>query len=237
MYIEEWIKTVEGKGFDIDKAYGVQCVDGWDKFLMDYDIPIVTTGNGWANGLWLIRREYFSKWFDLIYDKNALRDGDWVIWNKGKNSDCPKSHVAMYWGGKFFGQSPSKHKYFAFSTIGLRGFLGAFRPKFVQARPQQQTKTVDELAHEVIEGKWGNGVTRQKKLLAEGYDYKSVQARVNEILLEHKKKGLKSIHAVALEVINGKWGNGSARKKKLESAGYDYKTVQSEVNRIIRAKK
>lgn len=44
----------------------------------------------------------------------------------------------------------------------------------------------------------------------------------------------KSINEIAKEVINGKWGNGEERKRKLEKAGYDYKKVQKEVNRIIK---
>ena len=44
------------------------------------------------------------------------------------------------------------------------------------------TKTVSELAQEVIDGKWGNGDARKKALTAAGYDYSAVQAKVNEIL-------------------------------------------------------
>ena len=43
-------------------------------------------------------------------------------------------------------------------------------------------KSVDELAREVIAGKWGNGATRKQKLTAAGYDYSAVQKRVNELL-------------------------------------------------------
>ncbi len=43
-------------------------------------------------------------------------------------------------------------------------------------------KTVDELAREVIAGKWGNGATRKKRLTEAGYDYSAVQKRVNELL-------------------------------------------------------
>lgn len=39
---------------------------------------------------------------------------------------------------------------------------------------------------------------------------------------------------VVTEVIEGKWGNGSARKKALTAAGWDYKTVQAEVNRRLK---
>ena len=43
-------------------------------------------------------------------------------------------------------------------------------------------KSVDTLAKEVIQGKWGNGEERKKRLTAAGYDYNAVQKRVNEIL-------------------------------------------------------
>lgn len=46
-------------------------------------------------------------------------------------------------------------------------------------------KTVDEIALEIIDGKWGNGEERKRKLQAYGYSYNKVQKRVNEIL----KKG------------------------------------------------
>lgn len=43
-------------------------------------------------------------------------------------------------------------------------------------------KTIDELAQEVLEGKWGNGEERVRRLTEAGYDYNAVQNRVNEIL-------------------------------------------------------
>lgn len=38
----------------------------------------------------------------------------------------------------------------------------------------------EEIVSEVIAGKWGNGNERKEKLTAAGYDYKKVQALVNE---------------------------------------------------------
>ena len=40
----------------------------------------------------------------------------------------------------------------------------------------------------------------------------------------------KSKEAVASEVLAGKWGNGAARKRALENAGYDYETIRKVVN-------
>ena len=44
----------------------------------------------------------------------------------------------------------------------------------------------------------------------------------------------KSVDEIAREVIQGKWGNGSARKQRLEAAGYDYSAVQSRVNQLMK---
>lgn len=55
--------------------------------------------------------------------------------------------------------------------------------------------------------------------------YKDVKPNVNN---------KKSVNEIAKEVIKGKWGNGVVRKTKLTLAGYDYKEVQSEVNKILK---
>ena len=44
------------------------------------------------------------------------------------------------------------------------------------------TKTITELAKEVIAGKWGNGQDRKNRLTAAGYDYSTVQKKVNKLL-------------------------------------------------------
>ena len=45
-----------------------------------------------------------------------------------------------------------------------------------------QSKSVDELANEVIKGLWGNGADRKNRLTEAGYDYSAVQNKVNELL-------------------------------------------------------
>lgn len=60
-------------------------------------------------------------------------------------------------------------------------------------------------------------------------------AEAVNVKLGHKPT--KDIQAVAREVVDGKWGVGSARKKALEAAGYVYKEVQAEVDKIMAAAK
>lgn len=43
----------------------------------------------------------------------------------------------------------------------------------------------------------------------------------------------KSVDQVAKEVIEGKWGNGADRKKRLTEAGYNYSEVQKKVNKLL----
>ena len=52
-----------------------------------------------------------------------------------------------------------------------------------------------------------------------------------------KVKNLKSVDVVAKEVIDGKWGNGDERKKKLTESGYNYSEVQNKVNQLLEPKK
>lgn len=44
----------------------------------------------------------------------------------------------------------------------------------------------------------------------------------------------KSNEEIAKEVVAGKWGNGNARKTALTKAGYNYKTIQSLVNKLLK---
>lgn len=53
---------------------------------------------------------------------------------------------------------------------------------FIDYNISSSLKSIDEIAKEVIKGIWGNGNNRKEKLTSAGYDYQTVQDRVNEIL-------------------------------------------------------
>lgn len=64
-------------------------------------------------------------------------------------------------------------------------FLGFIYNPAVKDEPTpapKPSKSVDDLAREVIRGDWGNGQERKDRLTAAGYSYSEVQGRVNEIL-------------------------------------------------------
>ena len=66
------------------------------------------------------------------------------------------------------------------------------------------SKTIEELAKEVIAGKWGNGEDRKQRLTAAGYNYSLIQAKVNELMGAKTTVSSKSIDELAQEVIQGK---------------------------------
>lgn len=63
-----------------------------------------------------------------------------------------------------------------------RGICDYFGVTFKEKEQAQPSKSVDEVAREVIRGEWGNGSDRRQRLEAAGYDYDTVQDRVNAIL-------------------------------------------------------
>lgn len=92
--------------------------------------------------------------------------------------------------------------------------------------PAPARKSDQQIADEVIAGKWGNGDDRRNRLASAGYDYNAIQSIVNAKLKPSKK----SNEQVAAEVIAGAWGNGNDRRNRLAQAGYDPDAIQSIVN-------
>lgn len=86
----------------------------------------------------------------------------------------------------------------------------------------------------VIEGNKHNKVARRTLKVNGKYIRGFVTPHYNRI---KEKVYKKSTREIAEEVIAGKWGNGEERKKALLSNGYNYSTIQKEVNRILKERK
>lgn len=98
--------------------------------------------------------------------------------------------------------------------------------------PTVATANIDQLAKDVIDGKYGNGDQRKVAL---GSNYEAVQKRVNEMMGGGSAPAAtKSVEEIAREVIHGDWGNGKDRKERLTAAGYNYTAVQQKVNELLR---
>lgn len=95
-------------------------------------------------------------------------------------------------------------------------------------------KTNEQVADEVLAGKWGNNPERANRLRAAGYNPDTIQSIVNKRLGVggggSSAPAKKSVEQLADEVIAGAWGNGPEREQKLRAAGHDYAAVQARVN-------
>ena len=96
------------------------------------------------------------------------------------------------------------------------------------------TGDIETLARAVIRGDYGNGEERRRRL---GNLYGQVQARVNQIVdggssvpVAPAPAPVPDVEALARAVINGDYGNGEERRRRL---GDKYAVVQKRVNEIV----
>lgn len=120
-------------------------------------------------------------------------------------------------------------------AIGDVHYVAPTNPQPSAPSSDINNKSVDELAKEVIAGKYGNGDARKSAL---GSRYSEVQSKVNEILNGNKptptpQPSTPSVDILTLvkKTIRGDFGNGSVRKNAL---GSNYDEVQRQVNLNIK---
>lgn len=142
----------------------------------------------------------------------------------------------IFWLADYTGEPNYPCTYHQYSSKGhVEGIVGYVDMNYYYGESEQEeaplVKTIDDIAKEVLSGKWGNGEFRKNALKAAGWDYAAVQKRVNALL--QVKPAKKTVDEIAKEVLAGKWGNGEFRKNAIKAAGYDYAEVQRRVNAII----
>lgn len=87
----------------------------------------------------------------------------------------------------------------------------------------------------VIEGNYSDSVKR-REIQVNGRYIRGYGLPAFEKKATKEDTGAKlSIEEIAKKVINGDYGDGAARKSKLEAEGYNYATVQAKVNEILRS--
>ena len=182
-------------------------------------------------GEWIENDAYVPEVGDIIfYDWQDSGKGDNQGWSDhvGIVEYCDGKDMRIIEGNK---NDAVGRRMIAVNARYIRGY-GV--PKYtVISKPKDeplpiQSATAKEVAKEVIDGRWGNGDERKKKLTDAGYNYAEVQTWVNCIL-----NGT-TIDDIARAVIKGRYGNGDARKKALKRLGYDYQVIQNRVNAILR---
>lgn len=163
-------------------------------------------------------------WIAQYADMNATGYQD-TPWNEGAYSCAIRQYSSAGrlngWNGnldldKFYGDANAWRKY--------AGASGAATPAPTPVDPLAG-KSDNQLADEVIAGKYGDGDARKKAL---GNRYAAVQAIVNQRLADPLAG--KTDAQLASEVIAGKYGDGENRKRAL---GNRYNAVQAIVNQKL----
>lgn len=134
-------------------------------------------------GEWIENDAYVPSPGDVIFY-------DWQDYGNGDNTGWP-DHVGIVEtvsGSTITVIEGNKSNAVGRRTLQVNGkyIRGYGVPKYSSgssdSAPVTPTKTVDELAQEVLDGKWGNGTDRKERLTAAGYDYSAVQAKVNALV-------------------------------------------------------
>lgn len=103
--------------------------------------------------------------------------------------------------------------------------VGYGLPRFdAEEVTQAPTKSIEEIAQEVIDGKWGNGEERKTALIAAGYDYAAVQAMVNKLLSETTPTPTVEDYVKGIDV--SVW-NGNINWANVKAAGYKFVIIRS----------
>lgn len=99
----------------------------------------------------------------------------------------------------------------------------------------KNSKSITEMAREVIAGKHGVGHdNRRKSLGISQAEYTKVRNKVNELVTS---KPSKTINQMAQEILDNKHGNGHEnRRKSLGISKSEYEKVRAEVNRLANKK-
>ena len=167
----------------------------------------------------------WGRWYELLKERPKLSKGNaenWYNYKDGyKRGSTPKLGAVICWRKGKAGNAND----------------GAGHVAVVE-------KINDDGSIVVSESSFGGSRFKTRKLsktfyLGKSYTFQGfIYLPVEEVEEEKKEEPeKKTTHEVALEVIRGKYGNGSERRKKLTAAGYNYTTVQAEVNRILWARK
>ncbi len=136
-------------------------------------------------GVWVEKDSYIPKPGDaILYDwqDNGVGDNTGAPDHVGTVIEVYESAGYMVIEEGNYNNSVKKR------TVSLNGkyIRGFITPKYtnntVSAPKQESGKDIETIAREVIAGKWGSGVPRKTALANAGYDYATVQKKVNEIL-------------------------------------------------------
>ncbi len=159
---------------------------------------------------------------DIVNEGDKL--GTDIIKTTG-NSTGLHLHFAIYNGTEYVDPTPYLQ--------GSKQLVG-YGNVSTSSNANTAKKSLDEIAKDVIAGKYGNYPERKTRLESEGYNYSEVQAKVDTLLNNNapiaptpEPQPTVDILTLVKKTIRGDFGNGETRKKAL---GSNFDEVQRQVN-------
>ena len=179
------------------------------------------------------------------FDWSSVANADYGLWvadygaNTGSEGNKP---VVKWWPFYILWQYTSKGRVAGYNgNVDMNNFYGDAETwrKYATSEsnpkpaptptpaPEPAKKTNEQLAQEVLEGKWGNGEERKKRLTDAGYNYQAVQDIVNSIVYDFKVgtkvKTIKTGHGASDGSSNrAKAGMTGTITRIIEGAKYPY---------------
>ena len=147
-----------------------------------YYVGIYSSASFFATYMHESKLERFDKWI-AQWSKSCTYKGQYGMWQFGGETNKIRTNIVA---GVVCDQDYCYKDYPAIiKSAGLNGFehKDGINTPLPEIKP---LKSVLEIAQEVIDGKWGDGEERKKRLSDAGYDYESIQAEVNKLLKYNK---------------------------------------------------
>ena len=156
----------------VGKAKMAEAIKGFCEYLegKGYYVSIYANSNYFNNFIDTANLKQYDKWLAVwTSNKPSFKYGDFGMWQNSSSGNIGGMRIDTDYAYKDY---PNIMK-----SNGLNGYS---KTAVTPAEPEIQRKTNEELANEVIDGKWGNGEDRKVALTNAGYNYDEVQAIVNQ---------------------------------------------------------
>lgn len=204
-----YIDVEENRWQRVGKSIMNQAIKGFCEYLeaKGYYVGIYASTYWFNTYIDTANLKQYDKWLaNWTSKKPSFKYGDFGLWQNSSSGKVAGYTVDTNIAYKDY---PSIMKQY-----GLNGYSKqSSNDSKSNIEPTPQKKTNEQIATEVINGSWGNGEDRKRRLADAGYDYSVIQAIVNQRLGVNKVPA-KRYHTIAKgdtlwSIAKKYYGNGN----------------------------
>lgn len=167
-----YLDVEEDRHQKVGKGIMAEAIKGFCEYLeaKGYYVGIYANSNYFNNFIDTAKLSMYDKWLAVwTSNKPGFAYGEYGLWQNSSSGNVGGYRIDTDYAYKDY---PTIIK-----NAGLNGYTKGNSEK---PKPEAPTKkSNEEIANEVIEGKWGNGSDRKTALTNAGYNYDEVQGIVN----------------------------------------------------------